>query len=418
MNKVVFELDEIPKIMAPFDFIDHNLGLIYGLIFTPLFRRKKNKFYSEFIHDLSKDGYMKFEFKSSQMAQDFVTTILYILRKKSLFWSYLSFIDGVNDYMKGMCTLDDIRIKLEDNVVTAKVNDLSVYKDVFSTIQFAPLKTIDMENNVYEGYGAYSLEYYDDTHICLKRKCNHLGPEYVEFIDKKIKSNLDITYFDFGILPSMESIDNETSFEMPSLLQARIKISDKLMVDYGTSLKNELIYTVLSIKQSYLFDTLENKSINRVNFDYESLPQKIRVLWADYYPNSEIMKFIIDKFHKNGISTVIKKEAFNDFLYDYQNKKYDIAFNIIEPITFNRCFQYMSEMRDIPSKYRSKYVDLVNSWIKADSANYKNEEEEKIKEYIQKYSTSAYIGKLRLIYHKKRNAHPLNFDDYGVLINI
>ena len=189
MNNLTFFLDDYPQnLLNPREVMDHNAKLVTSFMYQPIFLREKGQIIPNGIIDESVNGKIRIKFGKSLWsdgsrvtANDFYNSLRYILVNNPLS-SYLNFIKGVSEYVKGNVSLDDIKMKVEGDYFCAEVYRSDLYKGVFSNINFSPKKFENGELDRSITAGGYKLIKQYKNKIVLIRNQNLINlPEYVYF---------------------------------------------------------------------------------------------------------------------------------------------------------------------------------------------------------------------------------------------
>ncbi|HAR6789962.1 TPA: hypothetical protein J8D08_002714, partial [Staphylococcus aureus] len=99
-------LDDAPKTNIPIEIKDYSSLLLCSFLYQPLFILNDGKFIENIVTDKTTDKHIILEFKEVYWsngelltAEDFMNTIFYILENKLYASNYLTFIEGVEEYL-------------------------------------------------------------------------------------------------------------------------------------------------------------------------------------------------------------------------------------------------------------------------------------------------------------------------------
>ena len=140
-------LDDAPKTNIPIEIKDYSSLLLCSFLYQPLFILNDGKFIENIVTDKTTDKHIILEFKEVYWsngelltAEDFMNTIFYILENKLYASNYLTFIEGVEEYLDEEININEIGIYIENSICIKNKYQGNYYKYLFSTIYFAPLK--------------------------------------------------------------------------------------------------------------------------------------------------------------------------------------------------------------------------------------------------------------------------------------
>ena len=418
MKNTIFYLDDMPDFFMPIDGYDHNLIFIYSLIHKTIFNMKQNQFVSDVVDDLSLNGQLKLKFKNNKYgieAKDVYATLIYIIEHNSLYASYLSFIVGVKAFLRGNAPLSRVQLCYQDNVLEAKIYDDYEYKYVLSSIHFAPLKFQKKQPLFGKGFGQYVLVQYNADQLTLVNKIN--GNKIYFLKERDVTKQLAalnqsrcLIYTGCTSLSQKMIIDKKAT-KIKSNMEMRLNISSEIMMQYpqikpllsqwiNKYIKLYPLVNVKSCKQQKII-------VKKINF------QEITILYACYYPNNIIIEQIKAFFEAYDVKVKVVSCNFKNFLRA-DKEKYDLVFDIVEPITLSKFDFYLQEMNYLV-RQKKQYITTLNRWIQS---NHDVKYETKLQELLNEYSSSLCIGRYNMFYLKSDNAPYLQVDDYGQLLNL
>ena len=114
-------LDDAPKTNIPIEIKDYSSLLLCSFLYQPLFILNDGKFIENIVTDKTTDKHIILEFKEVYWsngelltAEDFMNTIFYILENKLYASNYLTFIEGVEEYLDEEININEIGIYIEE----------------------------------------------------------------------------------------------------------------------------------------------------------------------------------------------------------------------------------------------------------------------------------------------------------------
>ncbi|HAZ5613375.1 TPA: hypothetical protein PIL05_002762, partial [Staphylococcus aureus] len=117
-------LDDAPKTNIPIEIKDYSSLLLCSFLYQPLFILNDGKFIENIVTDKTTDKHIILEFKEVYWsngelltAEDFMNTIFYILENKLYASNYLTFIEGVEEYLDEEININEIGIYIEKNSI-------------------------------------------------------------------------------------------------------------------------------------------------------------------------------------------------------------------------------------------------------------------------------------------------------------
>lgn len=120
-------LDDAPKTNIPIEIKDYSSLLLCSFLYQPLFILNDGKFIENIVTDKTTDKHIILEFKEVYWsngelltAEDFMNTIFYILENKLYASNYLTFIEGVEEYLDEEININEIGIYIEKNSICIK----------------------------------------------------------------------------------------------------------------------------------------------------------------------------------------------------------------------------------------------------------------------------------------------------------
>ena len=326
MNKnMIFYLDDMPKITSPLQYQDHNLNMIYSFIHKTIFTRFNGKFSSEVVDDLSINTHLKLKVRENRYgitADDIYKTLLFILKKITLYASYLSFLVGVKEYLRGNVSLNDIYLYQYDDVIEGIMYDNVSYLEVLSSIHFSPLKFREYSPIINEGFGEYSIHSIEKKKIILK---NRYSDNYIYFLIEKderkqllnVRTTSGIVYTGLTSLTN-STINSTNAVKVESQLKFRLKINSRILTNQKRldSFKELLVRKIYS--NSRISNILKRRRMDlnkSILVDKEDLEGKrLFLLYADYYPNKIFVSDIVAILNEFNLETICVKKCFGDFL--------------------------------------------------------------------------------------------------------
>lgn len=122
-------LDDAPKTNIPIEIKDYSSLLLCSFLYQPLFILNDGKFIENIVTDKTTDKHIILEFKEVYWsngelltAEDFMNTIFYILENKLYASNYLTFIEGVEEYLDEEININEIGIYIEKNSICIKIS--------------------------------------------------------------------------------------------------------------------------------------------------------------------------------------------------------------------------------------------------------------------------------------------------------
>ncbi|HDA6855532.1 TPA: hypothetical protein O5S13_002738, partial [Staphylococcus aureus] len=403
-------LDDAPKTNIPIEIKDYSSLLLCSFLYQPLFILNDGKFIENIVTDKTTDKHIILEFKEVYWsngelltAEDFMNTIFYILENKLYASNYLTFIEGVEEYLDEEININEIGIYIEKNSICIKNKyQGNYYKYLFSTIYFAPLKIKNgfILKNV--TCGKYKMISKDNS-LSLSSNVynNKSNVEKINFwIDKDPKNNIvrflqDNIDFTSTTLLYEEHVNGITEKEefksKTSNLQLRLEFRNG-----SVNLKKDISKHLISILTTDKYLSKDMNIILEKNIEklipenvYNIPKNTIKLLYADYYPNNKIAYSIFEFYKAKNLDVDLYTGNFDFFLKEYDKNKYDIVINIISPITKHLLDYFIEKISFFEKDYLDEYIIMLNKWIEGE------ETKRNLVEYISKYSLILEVGNLK-----------------------
>lgn len=429
LDKINFLLDDFPTSLTTYDNVDYNSKLVLSFLFQPIFIKSAGIYINNGVEDLSANNIIKIRFLNSRhwsndtiiTADDFYKTLMHILQYVPNIASYLNFVVGTKEFLKGNNSIDSVKVWTKNNIFYAEVYDMSFYKELFSNICFSPIKIIDgfPVNNVTSG--GYNIVKVTDKTIHLRRSIrNKRYPNNVIFnVVKNVSQQLsiinknDYSYSGFTSLDYQTIINNNSVNNIPSNLRYRLILSRELYSSSPISeIKNALFSNITNnIMLSKFIKIPKTKSIRHSynsTISKSNTTKKITILWADYYPNEKIVLEIINIFKKHNYIVAPIKLNFKDFL-NADFSKYDLVLEIVEQFTDNYVDNWIEQIKFIPKTKTKHFVNLINMYLK------NKEDHTTIEDFIDCNSRCINIGNFQQYYLKNKELPKLSMSDNGIL---
>lgn len=435
-SEVYFYLDDIPKVELPCDCYDVNSKLIYSLCYHPIFRKVNGKYLSDHVVDQSRKNQIKLRINegvkfwsdgSSLTPKDIYETLKYLLLNKKSCCSYLSFIVGVNEYLRGDEEIECVQINFDSSCFYANVYTLELYKEVLSSINFAPLKIIDgiIDKNIVSS--GYNISNITAQKITLKnQESNFLPPKIIFILEKDISKQIKninsgkLAYSGFTSMTGEYLTKNVNYYELPSSIQFRLVINEELHQKLSNKGYKSALLRLLS-------ENLELKKFINLNDKYTDIPltlydnnrllnlddTKVRLVYPNYYPNSEIVQYMKKVMSNYGYEILPHPLGFNEYLRKFND--FDIILELIEPISKNLLDLWIEKIPFIESRYRSQYVKLLNQFINSKDDDLKMRYHHTIEKMIVKNSRIIEIGTFRQYYVKNNVLPNVCISDNGLI---
>lgn len=429
MNKnVIFSLDEFPLNLCEIEGIDHNAKFVLSFLYKSLFFKYNGHYISEGIEDYSDGKLLKFKFSEnstwsdgSQLnAEDFYNTLKYIIFNKLGIASYLNFIVGVKEYLFNEGNFKNIHFWIDNNCFFAEVYTLSLYKEVFSSICFAPRKIL--ENNTLSSLtsSGYTIQEITTDKIEIKNQIFNKNPKKISFIVVKesekqldLLKNNDIFYTGFTSL-TFNSIQHRNPTSLKSDILVRLIFSEHIFsifkshnieIDFFRNIsENDILKKLLNIKSNH-------NNLEHGTSDSDTIPlPNISILFPDYYPNQLIIDELDYILLSKGYSLKKYKKSLKEFTQcDFSH--YDIILELIEPITLNKLDYWIEQIQYINLDSKNNFVQHLNKYINSPTTNIQNE----IEQIINSQSRCIQIGNLKQYYLSSQNSPKLVLSDNGLI---
>lgn len=424
-KKVIFSLDEFPLNIDELDGLDHNAKFVLSFLYKSLFFKYNGHYISEGIEDYSEGKLIKFKFSKnstwsdgSQLnAEDFYNTLKYIIFNKLGIASYLNFIVGVKEYLIKGGNFKNIQFWIDNNYFFAKVYTLSLYKEVFSSICFAPRKIL--ENNTISSLtsSGYTIQEITTDKIEIKNQLFNKNPPKINFMvvkdsDKQLDliKNNDIFYTGFTSL-TFNSIQNDNPISLKSDILIRLTISEQFFSIFKNNIKMEFFRNLNknNILKKLLHINPNQNDLERDVSDTINCPN-ISILFPDYYPNQLIIDELDSILLSKGYSLKKHKKSLKEFT-KCNFSKYDIILELIEPITLNKLDHWIEQIQYINIDSKKNFVNHLNRYLNSPTTTIQNE----IENIINSQSRCIQIGTLKQYYLKSQNSPELVLSDNGLI---
>jgi len=414
-------LDDLPHTYNQFEVNDYSSKVVLGCLYEPLFfyNNDTGSYDSKLVYSTENNKQIIFKMKDfiwsngkKMQVYDIFKSLHYILENKTLFCNYLNFIEGVEDYLDGENTINDVSIHIEDrNTLIIKKAYNYNYKNLFSSIQFSP--AYFDENNKKESVysGAFVLSEVENKKITLKRNpyYNRGGiPEYIEFIlEKDPDVGLEMynnfyadmtcsTAFNFKNLDILRN--NSDFFIKRSNIELNLIFNDKNLLQFKEELR---IYIYNCIENNtVLCQGIEtNKMLNLIDntvTPFNCSKKKFTIIYPDYYPNNYIIDYLDNFFQKYNIKLIKKGMSLEDFMEeDLENINNDIILCLISPLINEDIEYWISYINYFDGNYQDEYIELLNEYI--DSTIKKAA----LENFVSEHSNRIPLANIKHIYLKR-----------------
>ena len=403
-------LDDMPKTNIPVEIKDYSSLLLCSFLYQPLFILKNGEFFENLIIDRSTKEIIILEFKEIYWSNgdllkaiDFTNTLLYILKSKSFLSHYLTFIEGVEEYLDGESEIDEIAIQTCGNTIYIKNKyHTNYYKYLFSTIYLSPLKIVEgsIIGNVTNGkYKASSSG--DLLHLLSNDYNNECNVDEVKFIiDKNPIENINKFLKGEADLTSTTVIYGDEAQKVLHYKEFKNKVSNlQLRLEFRKGLGNlkkdvsNHLHNILSNDKYLKSDmnvVLKKKTGRRYKEEVHDISlNRLKLLYADYYPNNTIAYEIHNFYQTKGVDVELCTGDFDFFLREYDDSKYDLILNVISPITKHPIDYFIEKSKYFEEGDDDNYINTLNKWIsgKLSKTN--------LKEFISEHSLILEIGNLK-----------------------
>ena len=451
--RACIQIDDFPHGLLTFNSQDYISNLILSSMYEPLFFEENSEYRSLYVED-SYDGiYITLNFKdffwSNGMlvtAKDMYNSLIYILENRTIFSSYLDFIEGVSEYLYGEGSINSIGITLYDKSLKIKTKYENNYKELFSTIHFSPffIENGEVVNNI--SNGRFYLDKKSSDSISLKTntflmdkffkkkaKIQELSFVYIKDLYKGIdefkKGNLDMTCSTYFPFEEISNYNESPYFYMKnSNILFTLKIDkdltplkkDLMKILYDNCFNNQLLNKGINFCKNYFFDkelTQQDFNNNEINTSKNSINNNIRVLYPSYYPNDIVIKPIISYLKKKGIEIEEIALPLKEFNEVYNSSKFDIALVLLSPLVNNDIDLLIHYLKGFYNEEKiDTYLVLLNKYLES-QAEY---DKKKLNEYLIGHSQFIPIGFGKHLYFKSEKLKDLYIDrnDLYKYINI
>ncbi|HDL6247695.1 TPA: ABC transporter substrate-binding protein, partial [Mannheimia haemolytica] len=239
---------------------------------------------------------------------DIYKTLYYQISHKTMFSSYLDFIEGVSEFLyDGKLNVEfGIYDIPERNMLVIKCNREVDYCDIFSNIEFSPVYFDDNgKPDIYISNGQFNLFVVKDYLVTLKRNkyVSSITNKNIMFVRFIVNNNLyyPIKLFHDGYI----DVTSCTYFPNELVKYENIACKDSniyfllgfkeefiqfksIFFDIINNYINNNLSDILSPVRGYFLDNeiiydFRAKKINKINF------KKLKIAYLDYYPNKNII---------------------------------------------------------------------------------------------------------------------------------
>lgn len=433
-NSITFFIDDLPECIIPMDSKDTNSKFISSLLYKPILRQINGELLSAYIEDNSCEGLINLKFLGEKFwsdetcltAMDFYQTIKHIFSKRKSCYYYLDFIKGAKDYIYNDANIENIEMWVQSNTFYAKTISMDTYKDIFSGINFAPLKFKDGKVNNRITSGGYYCISMDNRKLKLRK--NTLTKEFPDIIEvieetsiekqiQQIEAGVD-AYTGFTSLNFDRLLLNKERYEVSSNINFRLVFDTILYEQLKNSIIKEDIINELS-QLNGLSQFIEIKKDFKNVSTKEPYKKKarrhVRLLYPRYFPNELIVSCITRVMEKYNLIVDSTALSFKDYL-DENWTDYNLVLELVDPITKNQLDEFIEQIKFIDQENKAKYVKLINEYIVSKESN-KQEKIDEITDIIQENSRVLNIGIFRQYYIKSSKLPEIVTTDNG-LINI
>ena len=343
-DEIIIEIDSIPSDLNPLNTYDYTSRFICSALYEPLenninctITTKENIFFSIELH-------------SSYIgnAQQLLNCFLYHLnfKNKSIYIRSLLIIKGVADYIKGLKSINEIGIKvLNDRKLIIELEKESFFfSHIIQSIYILPV-----EEDMAVQNGPYKLNMLTSEEVKLIYNPNYYSRKtknYIKNLTFKLNNNpndsinlyknykIDVschTQFLHTNAHYMQYSDfKEINSPMINNTKLRNLINKNICrKDIANNLKN-IIIPLYTLTGDATFERALKKHSNDLQLIEDT--RDLKIIYADYYPNSIIMDNIIYLLKQYGYTCSVKIiKDFRDYI-KINTKEYDISLHLFFPL--------------------------------------------------------------------------------------
>lgn len=422
---MIFLIDESPGTLVPPELLDYNARFIARFLFEPLFYEEKDEYKAQpYIEDLSHDTSLILEVRDKYWSngelltvQDIYNCLKYIVQYKTPFATYLDFIVGVKEYLQGTGSLADVQISIQQNRIVASTLHLYSYKELFSTVEFAPFKTKDGIPITGITSGKFQLISQSEDEIVLENSeqlnikfvVDYSSQSQIELVKNNQATYTATTSLTYEDLSNHHLLD-DTGWILPIFY--RIILPQKFVTNnHKILISNRLLTTLSAHQELQHMIQIQSHNDDLVDCKINNLKSEYRIVFPNYYPNDLLVEKIANVLKSMEITTIIKPLTLHQFI-DYQPAEQDILLELVTPLIHNKLDYFIEKINKINNSYIAEYLDDLNMWI---STNFEdNNLELRMETLIQKYSAIISVGQVRSFYIKSDDAPELVLDSHGV----
>lgn len=425
-------IDDFPHTLMPFECLDYSSKIVLGSMFEPIFYEENGIFKSNIVMEEVRDLQVCFIIKEFYWsngirfsAKDVQNTLLFIIGQNTKFSNYLNFIEGVNDYFDGICSLDDIGIMaIGENRFVFNMRYRYDYKSLFSAIQFSPMYIENSSVNLNIFSGPFKLKKICDDKVVLEKNNNYnnLNIDIDELIfhkennmylaleqyEREEVSMTSSTFFPFDRIKLYENSDE--FYLSNSNIEFNIILLNTKLFKFKGNLHKYLFSKIINNPELVTGINLNNKVYFEDTVDIDKIILnkdifRIKILYPDYYPNNIIVDLICIFFKQFDIYVESTGLILEDFIktLNIKNNSYDIILRLFSPIIANELEYMISYINNFESKYVDKYIDLLNKYINNEHSDQKHSIQKLLDKYISQYSNRIPLAKVKHIYLKDKS---------------
>ncbi|MBQ3437156.1 MAG: hypothetical protein IJG31_01380 [Fusobacterium sp.] len=328
-NKIVL-LDDFPITFKTVEAYDYLSKIVVSYINEPFFSTKFLKISSKYIKHRIINNFLIFKILpffwsngEKVSAKDIYRSILYFIKEKKAFSYNLFFIKNVENYLNGISPIENIGIFLrKDKIFFKLIEKEQNYAQIFSLIHFSPIYLKENKINLSITTGEFKLNYIDRKKGIIHLKKNEFYPSNTKtsnIIFKVIKDPnkaLEFFYKNKDTIMTCSTCFPYLAMKNHILDNNFIKRESNIRVFFKINMEKIRFKSILFeyLKKYLQLDSELSEGI-KWNFNYigvndisknftENFEKKIfydfkdpvRILYTDYYPNTLIVKYILDFF--------------------------------------------------------------------------------------------------------------------------
>ncbi|PED90009.1 hypothetical protein CN540_28335 [Bacillus toyonensis] len=381
----------------------------------------------------------------SVTAYDFVSTFRRLLSSetKSPFASWFFCILNGEQYNEGTCLEDSLGVRALDvfKLEIKLEQPISYIKALLGTIQAAPSQSQNQKLNCSITNGPYYLETVKEDQVLLRRNSYHHKntPSTIDFIDFKINKRLeeavndyingkvDITcntYFPFNKIEEFSHYEgfnmkdsailytlehDEELWENTDVFRNLCSLIDREKI---AKLLNNGVKPYKNLAPSSLFNQNPFETIN-IPMDmpsniksFEESP--IRILYADYYPNGDIVEFIKTTWESLGLCVETVGLPFNEYLEAKQKREYHIYLTLFSPVLGHPMAYYLHYLSYLDDEIAFQLEHELNNYFSSVITNQDIQSFLQIEKFIKNQIPIVPLFTGKSIYLKKPNVGGYN----------